>query len=101
RAMVIGRTANLTVPIPGRMQCQFRNKCWLGCPFGAYFSTQSSTLPAAMATGKLTVRPWSIVTKVLYDKDKKKATGVEVLDAETNKTYTYNAKIIFLNASTL
>ena len=54
-----------------------------------------------MKTGNLTVRPWSIVTKILYDKDKKKATGVEVLDAETNKTYKYNAKIIFLNASTL
>ena len=73
---------------------------WLGCPFGGYFSTQSSTLPAAMETGNLTLRPWSIVTKILYDKDTKKATGVEVLDAETNKTYEYIAKIIFLNAST-
>ncbi len=100
RAMIIGRTANLTQAIPGRTACQFRNKCWLGCPFGGYFSTQSSTLPAAMATNNLTVRPWAIVTKILYDKDKKRATGVEVLDAETNKTYTYNAKIIFLNAST-
>ncbi|MFN7821685.1 MAG: GMC oxidoreductase, partial [Bacteroidota bacterium] len=93
-------TANITVAHEGRTNCQFRNKCWLGCPFGAYFSTQSSTLPAAMKTGNLTLRPWSIVTKVIYDKDKKKATGVEVLDAETNKTYVYNAKIIFLNAST-
>jgi choline dehydrogenase-like flavoprotein len=101
RSMVIGRVANLTVAHEGRTNCQFRNKCWLGCPFGAYFSTQSSTLPAAMKTGNLTMRPWSIVTKILYDKDKKKATGVEVLDAETNKTYTYTAKIIFLNASTL
>ncbi|MEI6265265.1 MAG: GMC family oxidoreductase [Sphingobacteriia bacterium] len=101
RAMIIGRTANITQPLEGRTNCQFRNKCWLGCPFGAYFSTQSSTLPAAMKTGNLTLRPWSIVTKILYDKDKKKATGVEVLDAETNKTYVYNAKIIFLNASTL
>jgi choline dehydrogenase-like flavoprotein len=101
RHMIIGRTANLTVPHEGRTNCQFRNKCWLGCPFGGYFSTQSSTLPAAMKTGKLTVRPFSIVTKILYDKDKKKATGVEILDAETNKTYTYNAKIIFLNASAL
>lgn len=100
RAMIIGRTANLTVPHEGRTNCQFRNKCWLGCPFGGYFSTQSSTLPAAMKTGNLTLRPWSIVTKVLYDKDKKRATGVEVLDAETNKTYTYNSKIVFLNAST-
>jgi choline dehydrogenase-like flavoprotein len=101
RAMIIGRVANITQPLEGRTNCQYRNKCWLGCPFGAYFSTQSSTLPAAMKTGNLTLRPWSIVTKILYDKDKKKATGVEVLDAETNKTYVYNAKIIFLNASTL
>ena len=101
RTMIIGRTANITVEHEGRTACQFRNKCWLGCPFGAYFSTQSSTLPAAMKTGNLTVRPWSIVTKILYNKDTKKATGVEVLDAETNKTYQYFAKIIFLNASTL
>ncbi|MFT3703235.1 MAG: GMC family oxidoreductase [Agriterribacter sp.] len=103
RHPMIGRTANITVPFidQGRSNCQYRNKCWLGCPFGAYFSTQSSTLPAAMKTGNLTVRPWSIVTKVLYDKDTKKATGVEVLDAETNKTVEYKAKIIFLNASTL
>jgi choline dehydrogenase-like flavoprotein len=101
RHVIIGRTANITQPLEGRTNCQFRNKCALGCPFGAYFSTQSSTLPAAIKTGNLTVRPWAIVTKILYDKDKKRATGVEVLDGETNKTYTYNAKIIFLNASTL
>jgi choline dehydrogenase-like flavoprotein len=101
RKMIIGRTANLTAPIEGRNNCQYRNRCWLGCPYGAYFSTQSSTLPAAQKTGNLTLRPWSIVTKILYDKDKKRATGVEVLDAEDNKTYVYNAKIIFLNASTL
>ncbi len=101
RSMIIGRTANITEPLQARVACQYRNKCWLGCPFGAYFSTQSSTLPAAQKTGNLTVRPWSIVTKILYDKDKKRATGVEVLDGENNKTYTYNSKIIFLNASTL
>jgi choline dehydrogenase-like flavoprotein len=101
RNMVIGRTANITEPLKGRTNCQYRNKCWLGCPFGAYFSTQSSTLPAAVATGNLTVRPWSIVTKILYDKDTKKAKGVEVLDAETNKTYEFYAKVIFLNASTI
>jgi choline dehydrogenase-like flavoprotein len=101
RTMIIGRVANITQPLPGRTNCQYRNKCWLGCPFGAYFSTQSSTLPAATKTGNLTLRPFSIVTKILYDKDTKKATGVEVLDAETNKTYEYRAKIVFLNASTL
>jgi choline dehydrogenase-like flavoprotein len=101
RQMIIGRVANITQPLPGRTNCQYRNKCWLGCPFGAYFSTQSSTLPAAMNTGNLTLRPFSIVTRILYDKDTKKATGVEVLDAETNKIYEYKAKIVFLNASTL
>lgn len=100
RHLIIGRVANITEPIQSRVNCQFRNKCWLGCPFGGYFSTQSSTLPAAMATGNLTLRPFSIVTQILYDKDSKKAKGVEVLDAETNQTYQYFAKIIFLNAST-
>ena len=100
RKIIIGRCAHATVPLNGR-QCQFRDKCWYGCPYGGYFSTQSATLPAARNTGNLTLRPFSIVTKILYDKDKKRATGVEVLDAETNKTYVYYAKIIFLNASTL
>jgi choline dehydrogenase-like flavoprotein len=101
RHMIIGRTANITAPLPGRASCQYQNKCNLGCNFGAYFSTQSSTLPAAMKTGNLTLRPWSIVTKILYDKDTKKATGVEILDAQNNQTYEYKAKVIFLNASTL
>jgi choline dehydrogenase-like flavoprotein len=101
RLLTIGRVANITQPLPGRTNCQYRNKCWLGCPFGAYFSTQSSTLPAAMATGNLTLRPLSIVTKLLYDKDTKKAKGVEVVDAETNKTIEYTAKVIFLCASAL
>jgi choline dehydrogenase-like flavoprotein len=101
RHLIMGRAAHVTGPLEGRTQCQYRNKCGLGCPFGGYFSTQSSTLPAAVKTGNLTLRPWSIVTKVLYDKDTRKATGVEVLDAETNQTYEYKAKIIFLNASTL
>ena len=99
RKMIIGRCGHATVPLDGR-QCMYRDKCWFGCPFGGYFSTQSVTLPAAMKTGNLTLRPWSIVTKILYDKDKKRATGVEVLDGQTNQTYTYYAKIIFLNAST-
>jgi choline dehydrogenase-like flavoprotein len=101
RHLFIGRVANLTAPIPGRTQCQYRDRCWEGCPFGGYFSTQSSTLPAAVATGNLTVRPFSIVTKIIYDKNTKKATGVEILDAENNKTYTYTSKIVFLNASAM
>ena len=101
RRMIIGRCANLTVPHNGRGSCQYRNLCSRGCPYGAYFSTQSATLPAAMATGNLTLRPYSIVTEVIYDKDKKRATGVRVLDAETLQTYEFYARIIFLNASTL
>ena len=101
RTMIIGRTANITVPHEGRTNCQYQNKCWLGCSFGAYFSTQSATLPAAMKTGNLTVRPFSIVTRLIYDKDTKKAKGVEVLDAETNQTYEFFSKIVFVNASAL
>lgn len=101
RRMIIGRTANLTKQVGSRGPCQYRNKCEEGCPFGGYFSTQSATLPAAMATGKLTLRPFSRVTRILYDKDSRRATGVEVLDTETGETYEYAARIIFLNASTL
>lgn len=101
RQMIIGRVAHVTGPLAGRSNCQFRSKCELGCPFGGYFSTQSSTLPAAVATGNLTLRPYSIVTRILYDKDTQKATGVEVLDAQTNQTIAYKAKVIFLCASTL
>ncbi len=100
RRMIIGRVANLTVPHNGRTNCQYRNKCDLGCPFGAYFSTQSSTLPAAVKTGNLTLRPFSIVTRILYDRDRRKASGVEVLDAETRQTSTFKSRIIFLCAST-
>ncbi|MCX6319623.1 MAG: GMC family oxidoreductase [Bacteroidetes bacterium] len=101
RKLIIGRSANITEPLQARTKCQYRDRCWRGCPFGGYFSTQSSTLPAAMATGKLTLRPFSIVTKILYDKDKKKATGVEIVDAETNQTYEFKANIIFVCASAL
>jgi choline dehydrogenase-like flavoprotein len=102
RHMIIGRSANITEPKPeqNRSACNYRNRCWRGCGFGAYFSTQSATLPAGMKTGNLTLETNKIVTKVLYNKDTKKATGVEVIDALDNKTYTYNAKIIFLCAST-
>ncbi|HEU5081463.1 MAG TPA: GMC family oxidoreductase [Opitutaceae bacterium] len=101
RRLIIGRVANITQPIQSRVNCQYRNKCWLGCPFGAYFSTQSSTLPAAMKTGNLTLRPFSIVTRIVYDKDAKRASGVEILDAETKLTREYKAKIVFVCASAL
>jgi len=102
RHLIHSRVANITKhrPEQGRAACQYRNKCILGCPYGAYFSTQSATLPAAMKTGNLTLRPFSIVKEVLYDKDRKRARGVEIIDAETGLTYRYTANVIFLNAST-
>lgn len=101
RYVTIGRTANLTQPVKGRGQCQNRNLCHRGCPYGAYFSTNASTLPAAFATGNLTLRPHSLVNKVIYDDKKGKAVGVEVTDTETNEVTEYRSRIIFLNASTV
>ena len=70
-----------------------------GCPFGAYFSSNSSTLPAAEKTGNMTLRPYSIVSEVIFDPDKGRASGVRVIDSETNEVYEFNAKVIFLCAS--
>ncbi len=101
RRLISSRTANLTRELTGRSACQYRDACWLGCPYGAYFSTQSSTLPAAMATGRLTLRPYAIASEVLYDKNRQRATGVRVVDALTNATIDYSAKVVFVCASTL
>ena len=101
RRLISSRTANLTRPLPGRSPCQYRNACSLGCPYGGYFSTQASTLPAAMATGRLTLVPFAIATEVLYDRDRRRATGVRVLDANTREVRDYRARIVFLCASTL
>ena len=101
RMLTIGRVANITTPHKGRAGCQFRNMCSRGCPYSGYFSSQSSTLPAAVATGNLTPRPDSIVTEVIYDPETKKAKGVRVMDSETLETVEYYAKIVFLNASTV
>ena len=101
RRIIPGRTANATQALPGRAACQYREACWLGCPFGAYFSTQSSTLPPAMKTGRLTLKPFAIVSEVTYDRDRKRATGVRVIDAITNQATDYKARVVFLCASTL
>jgi choline dehydrogenase-like flavoprotein len=101
RRMIIGRVANLTKGWNGRGPCQYRNLCDRGCPFGGYFSSNSATLPVAASTGNLTLRPHSIVMEVMYDKEKKKAKGVRIIDENTNESIEYFAKIIFLNASTL
>ncbi|MEY2692184.1 MAG: hypothetical protein RIT03_574 [Bacteroidota bacterium] len=101
RTLIIGRVAHVTKAIKDRTPCQFRNMCWNGCQFGGYFSTQSSTLPAAVKTGNLTLRPFSIVKEVNYDKTTKKATGVTIIDAETNEVIEFKSKIVFLCASAL
>lgn len=101
RCVTIGRTANLTQGWKDRGPCQYRNLCSRGCPYSGYFSSNSATLPAAAATGNLTIRPFAIVTEILYDKEKRSAKGVRIMDAETKKTYDFFAKVIFLNASTI
>lgn len=106
RHVVYGRCAHLTEPKTihleqGRGQCMNRALCQRGCPFGGYFSSNSSTLPWAAKTGKLTLRPDSIVHSIIYDDQKKKATGVRVIDAKTNQTVEYYAAVIFVNAGAL
>jgi choline dehydrogenase-like flavoprotein len=106
RVVTSGRVANMTGPLlhtnsPQRGTCQYRNLCSRGCPYGAYFSSNSSTLPAAQETGNMTLRPNSIVYELIYDEQKGKATGVRVLDAETGEQIDFNARIIFLCASTM
>ncbi|MBL7817013.1 MAG: GMC family oxidoreductase [Saprospiraceae bacterium] len=101
RYLTIGRVANLTQAHNGRSACNYRNMCMNGCPYSAYFSSQSSTLPAAMATKKLTLRPQSIVNSILYDAKKNRAKGVLVIDSETGERHEFYAKIIFVCASTI
>ncbi len=106
RYVTIGRVAHLTEPQPqhlklGRGRCQYRNRCSRGCPYGAYFSSNAATLPAANMTGKFFIRPNSIVHSIIFDEKTQKATGVKVLDSETMKETEFYAKVIFVCASTL
>ncbi len=103
RVVTAGRTAHLTgtKKFDGRSHCQFRNRCIRGCPFGAYFSSLSSTLPAAERTGNMTLRPDSIVHEVIYDPNTKRATGVKVIDRLTKETHEFKAKVIFLCAGSI
>ncbi len=103
RILTVGRVAHITGDkvFEGRANCQFRNRCMRGCPFGGYFSSNSSTLPAAERTGNLTIRPHSIVSQVIYDEKTGKASGVEVIDAETKEKMVFEAKVIFLCASAI
>lgn len=106
RPAVIGRCAHLTQPQPihleqGRGQCQARNLCYRGCPYGAYFSANASTLPWAAKTGNLTLRPDSVVHSIIYDDELRKAVGVKVIDRLTKEEHYFFAKIIFANAACL
>jgi len=106
RHVIIGRCAHLTSPRKihfeqGRGKCQARDLCYRGCPFGAYFSSNSSTLPWAEKTGNLTLRPDSVVHSILYDDQSKKAIGVKVIDRVTKSIHQFYADIIFLNAGSL
>ncbi len=101
RMMIVARVAVLTQPHNGRGQCRSRNRCSLGCPHGAYFSSNSATLPAAAATGNMTLRPFSIAHSIIYDEQKGKAAGVRVIDSETGEMTEYFARVIFLNAGAL
>jgi choline dehydrogenase-like flavoprotein len=104
RKVTVGRVAHLTAPLPHdptRGVCQSRSLCDRGCPYGAYFSSNASTIPAAQKTGNLTMRPHSAVHSVIYDEDIGKAVGVKVLDTQTKEEVEFYAKVIFLNASTL
>lgn len=105
RALTIGRAAHLTAPLthdksPERSTCRYRNLCMRGCPFGGYFSSNASTLPAAERTGNLTLIPDAIVHELVYDAAKGRATGVRVLDAKSGAQSEYHARVIFLCAST-
>jgi choline dehydrogenase-like flavoprotein len=106
RHVIMGRAAHITKPQPihleqGRAQCQHRTICERGCPYGGYFSSNASTIPWAMRTGKMTLRPDSVVHSIIYDEVKKRAVGVRVIDAQTKQMQEFYAKIIFLNAAAL
>lgn len=101
RLLTIARIANLTRGWDSRGPCQNRNLCSRGCPFGGYFSSNSSTIPAAFATGNLTLRPHSVVSEIIYDEKLQKAKGVRVIDALTHEVHEFYSKIVFLNASTI
>jgi len=100
RCLTIGRTANMTEAKPdeGRAPCQYRSICARGCSYGAYFSTQSSTLPAAQKTGRLTVVTDAVVEKIDYDPATRRVTGVRWIDTASNQRRAASARIVFLNA---
>jgi choline dehydrogenase-like flavoprotein len=101
RIMTIGRSAVLTRVHKGRAACHYCGVCHRGCITQSYFSSLNSTLPAAAKTGKLTIRPYSVVQSVIYDSAKRRASGLRVIDAQTKETMEYKGRIVFLCASAL
>jgi choline dehydrogenase-like flavoprotein len=101
RKLICSATAVLSREHNGRGPCQGRNQCARGCPFSAYFSSNGVTLPAAAATGNLTLQPDAIAHSLIYDEGRKRVTGVRVVDAGTRKVTEYFARVVFLCASTL
>lgn len=101
RNLMMGRLAVLTEPLNGRSPCHYCGPCMRGCSTASYFSSISTTIPDALATKHLTIRPDSIVHSIIYDSQTNRASGVRVIDTETKETYEYKANLIFLCASTL
>lgn len=101
RIMTIGRSAVLTKVHKGRAACHYCGVCHRGCITQSYFSSLNSTLPAAAKTGKLTIRPYSVVHSVIFDSAKRRATGLRVIDAQTKDALEFKGRIIFLCASAL
>jgi choline dehydrogenase-like flavoprotein len=101
RVLTIGRVAVLTAAHNGRAPCHYCGPCHRGCITRSYFSSVNATLPAAQATGRLTLRPFSIVRSLVYDPPKRRVTGVRIIDAQTKREREYRARVIFLCASAL
>ncbi|PSQ69648.1 MAG: GMC family oxidoreductase, partial [Bacteroidetes bacterium QH_1_64_81] len=103
RMMTIGRAAVLTESLPdqNRQACHYCGPCSRGCTAGAYFSSLSSTLPAARDTGNMTLKCDSIVHSVKYDAETGRASGVRVVDRKTQDTREYEGRVVFLCASAL
>ena len=103
RVVTHARVAHITgdKTYEGRAKCQYRDRCMRGCPFGGYFSSNASTLPAAERTGNMTLRPNSIAYEIVYDDTLKKATGVRIIDTLTKEKFFYKASIIFCCASAI
>ncbi|MGV3762443.1 GMC oxidoreductase [Parapedobacter sp.] len=101
RILTVARVANLTKGWKGRGPCQYRNLCARGCPYGGYFSSNSATIPAAFATGNLSLRPFSVAKELIFDEENQRVSGVRIVDAVTLEEVEFYSRIVFVNASTI